>query len=278
MGEAPPPLLRLYPTPAAEQMSAEDAYSDIFLPQASSSADGKPYVAINMVGTLNGRASVGGKASPIGSPLDRTIMRNLRSSVDAVLVGAGTVRAEEMNLGVPEKLAEKRKKKGLPGQPLGVVVAGASELPLSRKLFRSAGSEEVSRLVVIAGGATPEETLLSAVDLGASVLRTRGSTRPEPDHVLRLLAEEFGVRSVLLEGGPAINFSFLAADAVDEMFLTLSPKIFLAVGEDAPAIVNATAPTSSGYEARDLSMSLTSVYCAPGEGELYLRYSTPGFR
>ncbi len=68
-----------------------------------------------MVSTVDGRTAVSDKAGGIGSPVDRATMRNLRSMVDAVMVGAGTLRAEKLALGLDDG----------PGvaQPLAVVVS-----------------------------------------------------------------------------------------------------------------------------------------------------------
>ena len=93
-------VLRLHPAPS-EALAAEDVYGDLAFTGLGAAPLGLPSVAINMVCTLDGRVSVDGKASPIGSRVDRLIMRNIRRAVDAVLVGAGTARAEEMNLTYP---------------------------------------------------------------------------------------------------------------------------------------------------------------------------------
>lgn len=243
-------------------MRAADVYAGLSFPEPDG-PDGKPYVAINMVSTLDGKAAIGGKASPLGSVIDREIMRNLRSSVDAVLVGAGTVRAEEMNLGVSEGLAAAREAHGLPGQPLGVILAGSEDLPLERKVFRPDGP----RPIVVAGPTTPRATLAAASDLGLRILRAKGPGLPNPRDVLRLLKDHLGVRALLLEGGPAVNGSFLSAEAVDELFLTLSPKISRSP-HDAPTI----ASPGERYHPATTDFDLASVYSSPDEGELYLRY------
>ncbi|HKH11878.1 MAG TPA: dihydrofolate reductase family protein, partial [Rubrobacter sp.] len=78
---------RLYP--GHRRMAGEEGiYGDLELSYPES--DRLPYVVVNMVGSVDGRSSVGGKASGIGSRADREAMRALRSRVDAVMVGAGT--------------------------------------------------------------------------------------------------------------------------------------------------------------------------------------------
>ncbi len=254
-------VTRLHPAPT-EELQAEDVYAD--LTPGSAVRGDEPYVAINMVSTLNGRVSVGGKASPIGSSLDRRIMRNIRSAFDAVLVGAGTVRAEEMNLSVPDELSEKRKANGLPAQPLGLILAGSDKLPLQRKLFRQRGGQTV---VVVAGDDTPQSTIEEAEALGIRVLDTKAPGRPEPVEILRLLKDLLNVRTLLLEGGPTVNGSFLASGKVDELFLTLSPKISLSTGDESTI-----AQAQGARSTHPIGFDLASVHSASQEGELYLRY------
>lgn len=264
MGE----ILRLYPGPY-EGLAVEDVYAGLGPARSGVHLD-EPHVAVNMVSTLDGKVSVGGKASPIGSDRDRAIMRNIRCAFDAVVVGAGTVRAEEMNLAVPERLSEKRRENGLPEQPLGVILAGSAELPLERRIFRS----EAQRLVVIAGDATPEPTLEKASALGVRVVRAEGSDLPSPHTILGLLKELLNVGAVLLEGGPTVNASFVSAGKVDELFLTLSPKISRS-GEDVPT----TAPTPVDTKSPVTSdLELASVHASMPQGELYLRYFNKGRR
>ena len=260
--------MRLYPGPS-EELAVDDVYADLAFPDREG-PKGRPCVAINMVSTLDGKASVGGRASPIGSGTDRAIMRNLRCAADAVLVGAGTVRAEELNLCVPQALADKRKSNGRPEQPFGIVLAGSRELPLHRKLFSSEGLTTHPNLVVLAGASTPHVTLEHASSLGVRVLKSNLPGHLQPQEILALLTEHLGVNSLLVEGGPTVNASFLSAGAADELFLTLSPKILAtAADHPEPSIV---APFS--HEAQSLGLNLTSVHCSPGESELYLRYST----
>src|ERR1700693_6019696 len=54
----------------------------------------RPYVMLNMVSTVDGRASIDGRSGPLGNRADRELFHALRAAVDGVLVGAGTVRAE----------------------------------------------------------------------------------------------------------------------------------------------------------------------------------------
>ena len=114
--------LELYPEPR-ELAGEEQIYGDLELP--TSGNRGLPYVLVNMVGSVDGRSSVGGRAMGIGSRTDRGVMRALRSCVDAVMVGAGTLRAERLSLGLDDPEA---------AQPLAVVVGGTGDLPIRERL------------------------------------------------------------------------------------------------------------------------------------------------
>src|SRR5918998_1798879 len=123
--------LRLYPEPGVLSDKGE-IYEDLDLPGLANRR--LPYVLINMVSSVDGRSSESGKASGIGGPADRGAMRALRSRVDAVMVGAGTLRAEKLNLGLDEPEAE---------QPLAVVVGGAGGLPVLEHLVRPVGQSVI---------------------------------------------------------------------------------------------------------------------------------------
>lgn len=251
-----PQAFALYPPPFAP-LDPSDIHADLVLPRAS--RGGRPYTIINAVSTLDGRAAFGGKSSPIGSAADRVIMRNIRCAFDAVLVGAGTLRAEDLDLAVPQELAQKRRDKGLREQPIPILLMGLSPLPKRRKLYEHRG-------LIILGPKNVQEQHLPAEAAFRALPEWKGGGRVDIKGVLRILEEELGVGRLLVEGGPHVNRSFLSGGYVDELFLTLAPKI--SGGGDAPNIVSGaeTLPDMVIDEAR-----LVSVHAAAG-GELYLRY------
>lgn len=254
-GPAPPLAFALYPPPAFP-LDAHSIHADLSLPAAS--PDGRPYTAINAVSTLDGRAALEGKSSTIGSAADRAIMRNIRCAFDAVLVGAGTLRAENLDLAVPQDLVQRRRANGLHDQPLPIILRGGSPLPKSRSIYEREG-------LVIIGPRSARDEPLPANAVFRSVPGRAGHGRVDVGGVLRKLGEEFGVGRLLVEGGPAVNHSFLAANYVDELFLTLAPVI--SGGGDAPNVVSGPlAPPDAARDARLVSVHATA------DGELYLRY------
>src|SRR5713226_5494629 len=102
------------------------------------SRGGRPYLALNMVATVDGRAAVNGSAVGIGSAADKRLMRELRAEADVVLHGAGTVRADPLSARVPSELVEQRISQGLSPQPLGAIVTRSGNLPKSHPYYESA--------------------------------------------------------------------------------------------------------------------------------------------
>jgi riboflavin biosynthesis pyrimidine reductase len=246
-------VLRLFPPPA-EPVSPETVYDTLDWPAPG---DARPYVAINVVSTADGKAAVGGQGWGIGSATDHLLFRTLRCHADAVLVGAGTLRAENYLPGVPASFAALREARGLAPQPLAVLVSGSGELPAERAYFRRA---EVRRLLLTgeAGAAHLAPELACRLEV-----RVAGPERVDLPAALRLLRADYGVRWLLCEGGPRLNHGLLAAALVDELFLTLAPKL---VGSAGPTVVEgAPFPPEAPVPLELLALHADGA-------ELYLRY------
>ncbi|HEX3902988.1 MAG TPA: bifunctional diaminohydroxyphosphoribosylaminopyrimidine deaminase/5-amino-6-(5-phosphoribosylamino)uracil reductase RibD [Polyangia bacterium] len=158
----------------------------------------RPLVTLKAAATLDGfiaqkAAAPRAKRAPvwITSPEARAAAHELRAAHDAILVGAGTVRADDPRLTV--RLAKRR----LPRPPLRVVLAGRQPLPAEAKVFDPAAP-----------------TLI--------IDDPRG--RVAPRRALKLLAAR-GVQSVLVEGGAAIAGAFIASGLVDRIALFVAPKL-----------------------------------------------------
>jgi len=200
----------------------------------------RPYVIANFVSTLDGVVSYemknnsGGSTISGSDPADRFIMGLLRASADAVMVGAGTLRdISAKSLWTPEStypdakhLYAEYRVDALhkPEYPLLAIVSGSGRLELDRAIFRT----PAMRTVVITTTAGRDElTRRGAASLDSVEVHALNSSSGTiaPQAILELLQSRFGVKTVLHEGGPTLFGQFLAADAVDELFLTLSPQI-----------------------------------------------------
>lgn len=256
-------LSRLFPE-FATGLAVEDVYGDLDLPTSKT----RSYVLINMVASLDGKASVGGKASPLGSETDRALMRALRARADAVMTGAGTLRAEKLTLAVPEKLARARASRGLKPQPLAVVATGSGNVPLVEHLIYAAPDN----LLILAAPDTPKERLstlasLATVEVLPELPRGKASQGSRLDLVsaLETLKERYAVDVLLVEGGPALNHSLVTAGLADELFLTLAPKLTGGSRYDSFTLLDGPSMPPGETSPRLLSIHLH-------EDELFLRY------
>jgi riboflavin biosynthesis pyrimidine reductase len=235
--------------PALRELYDGDLHFRTSLPE-------RPFVLANFVSTLDGVVSyqiegqAGGSTISGSDPADRFIIGLLRASADAVIVGARTVRDAGPNaLWIPEYTYPDAKRLFVeyrvdvlhkPEYPLFVAVSGSGRLELDRPIFRTPGV----RTVVITSS-TGRDALgkagamkLPSVQIHA-LDETNGTIAPQA--ILRLLYAQLGVRRLLHEGGPTLFGQFLAAEAVDELFLTVSPQVAGRRSETTrPALVQGT--------------------------------------
>jgi 2,5-diamino-6-(ribosylamino)-4(3H)-pyrimidinone 5'-phosphate reductase len=247
-------VLRLYPLPAREIPSSA-IYEDIELSFLQRRNPLRPYVILNAVASVDGKTTIEGKSSGLGSETDRRTMRTLRSKVDAVLVGATTVRAERLSLGLDEFSSGP--------QPLAVIMTRSGEVPLETNLI---GGERQEVLVVIAQD-TPEDNI-NRLRERASVLRVPASPSGGVDleEALEALRTERGVDLVLVEGGPSLNHSLISSNLADELFLTISPKLLGGTSDETLTILDGPAATP-------IDVKLLSAHLAGSE--LFFRYTLP---
>jgi riboflavin-specific deaminase-like protein len=234
--------------PERKATSPEELAADLRLHELA--PPGRPYLGINMVASLDGKATLDWRTKGLSTEVDRRLFHHLRTQADAVMVGAGTAREERYGrMTKNDELRDKRVAEGRTPEALAVVVSGRLGLPADLPLLNE-----------------PEQTVLIATAAEHSLDGVRGAVEYARvgDDLPRLLAElpERGVRSVLCEGGPMLNSFLFAAGLVDELFLTMNPKV---VGGAAALTIVA------GRElVEPVELDLVSV--AEAEGELYTRW------
>lgn len=240
--------------PESRTLTAAEATSGLDF--AALAPPDRPYLVLNMVETLDGRIAIGGRSGSIGNQADREIFHGLRTQVDAVMVGAGTLRSERYGRVVKsDELRARRIGDGLAPDPLACVVSARLALPPDLPLLQDAASHVV---VLTGSDAAPP-------DVPARCEVLRGEL--EPGHglvlapMLRKLRADHGVRTILCEGGPALNQGLLSEGLVDELFLALSPKL---AGGDPLTVV--TGP------ALEPTRELALVSVLESEGHLFMRY------
>jgi riboflavin biosynthesis pyrimidine reductase len=223
----------------------------------------RPHLLLNMVSTLDGRATLDGRSGPIGNRADRELFHGLRTAVDAVLVGAGTARAEHYRRLIRDVSGRAlRRGRGLVEEPLACIVSGRLALsgedipllndPAAHVAILTASNESLPRL-------------------GAQIeyVRAERDGRLDLAGALAQLHERFGVRTLLGEGGPHLNAQLLAAGLVDELFLSLAP-LLAGGGEGGEALrILAGAELSPPVHAELLGV-------LESESHLFLRYGLRG--
>jgi riboflavin-specific deaminase-like protein len=213
--------------------------------------ENRPYLVLNFASTLDGRAAISGRSGPIGSETDTEMLQRLRTRVDAVMIGAGTMRAERYGRIVSDQqLRAYRERTGLAHDPLAVIISNRLELPWDAGLFTNGGGRVV---VFTASDQQPPEvaTRLTVV---------RHPDGVDLDRALEWLRKERGIRSVLCEGGPTLHGRLREAGLVDELFLTIAPKI---AGGEGPRVLEGALPDVDNVE---LAWLLES------KSELFARY------
>ncbi len=197
-----------------------------------------------MVATVDGRAAVNGSAVGIGSTADKHLMRELRAEADVVLHGAGTVRADPLSARVPSEMVAQRVARGLSPQPLGAIITRSGNLPGQHPYYESATVIYITSDHPVGVDARAVEVCrVESVKAAIDDLRQRGA------------------RKILCEGGPTLNTTLLQEGLVDEIFLTIAPKLM--GGEDPLTIVKGASLGSIHLELRSL---------VELDGELFLKY------
>jgi riboflavin biosynthesis pyrimidine reductase len=183
---------RLLPDPA-DGLTADDLAAAV----SGEAPAGRPFVLVNMIATADGRATITRRTAPIANRADYELFHALRTRVDAVMVGAGTVRVEGYG----------------PMEQLAVVVTRSADIPGDAGLLAAPGN------TVVVLTPSPDAVLPPC---SATVHYVRETDMAEG---LRRLHAEFGVRSIDCEGGPDLNATLFPAGLVDELHLVIAAKL-----------------------------------------------------
>src|SRR5947209_2791112 len=117
---------QLLPTPAAVDVDELLAALDL----AASAPPERPYLIVNFVASVDGRATLGGRSGQLGDDGDHAMFHGLREQVDAVMAGTGTLRVERYGriLGKPER-RQRRATRGFSPEPLACMITRSGEIP-----------------------------------------------------------------------------------------------------------------------------------------------------
>jgi riboflavin biosynthesis pyrimidine reductase len=225
---------QLFPEPV-DSVEALDVYRDLPI------VAGRPAVRLNMISSVDGSTAVDGLSGGLGGPADHRVFSALRALADVVLVAAGTVRAETYG---PANL------------PIAVV-SGSLRLDWDTPFFTSA----THRPLIVTHRRAPAADVMRASKVADVVVA--GESEVDLARAVTQLGER-GFGHVLAEGGPSLNGALAAAGVLDELCLTLAPRL---VSGDAKRILTgpALAPPP-GLTLRSLCEE---------DGYLFLRYRFP---
>lgn len=182
----------------------------------------RPSVALNMVMSVDGRITIGDVVGHLTGPTDQAMLHELRAEADAVLVGAGTVRAQGYGRLLPQALQDQRVQDGRSPQPLLCVVSGGLNLSPDLAMFHN---PDLRVLLATAAEGT--------IATGAPVEYLRaGDDSNELDlaALLALLARDWQVERIVCEGGASLAADLLTHGLCDEVLLTVSPRLIGGLG------------------------------------------------
>jgi riboflavin biosynthesis pyrimidine reductase len=212
VGVTAPEIRRVLPDPDPRPLDEDGLLAAYAWPDRTT-------LRANFVTSVDGAVAVEGYSAGLGSPSDKLVFDLLRRTCDAVIVGAGTLRHEgygPMRLAEPDR--EWRRRHGLPPDPVLVAVSRRLDLDPAHPMLADAPVRPV--VVTFAAAPADQVAALSAV---ADVVAC-GDTVVDLNAAVTELAGK-GYRRLLCEGGPYLLGTLTGADAVDEMCLTLAPKL-----------------------------------------------------
>lgn len=194
-------------------------------------ATGRPFVTLKVAATLDGKiATAQGESRWITGPESRKVVHHLRAQSDAILVGIGTVLADDPSLTV-------RVGRSSGHNPLRIVLDPSLRIPSRAKVLTDGKARTL--LVTTSAGPTAKRTRLAGLGVDVLVLPAKKRQISWP-FILRALGRR-GVASLLIEGGAEVHASAMRAGVVDRVLFFLAPRIL--GGQDALSAIGGMSPT-----------------------------------
>ncbi len=203
----------------------------------------RPYVFANMAMTADGKIATANRAvSSFGSPRDLEHLYELRTTADAVMAGARTLDLNKVLLGNGgERFRRTRLRRGLTEYPLRVIVSGSGTIDPGAAIFQ----KRFSPILLITSRRASARGLRTLRPLVDDIFISPGRAI-DFTAALEWLGEKWNVRRLLCEGGGELNAALFRVDLIDELNLTICPKIFggrlaptIAEGNELPALAQA---------------------------------------
>ncbi|MFF1635653.1 pyrimidine reductase family protein [Leifsonia sp. NPDC058248] len=226
-----PTIGKVLPPPVVDELSDDDIAA-----LYSVGADELPWVRVNFVTSVDGAATHEGLSEGLSNGADQRVFGILRRLCDVVVVGAGTVRAEGYSaMRVDEASMRARVANGLTEHPVFAIVSASLDLDPASPIFTDAPERPIVLTTEIA---RPDfrEALAEVADVIVC-----GHERVEADVLVRVLRER-GLGRIHCEGGPHLFGDLIAAVELDELCLTMSPRLEAGVATRISAGASPIAP------------------------------------
>jgi riboflavin-specific deaminase-like protein len=225
----------------------------------------RPFVAVTFAMTVDGKITTK-NFSPVDftSPEDKIHLFRQRALGDAVLIGYGTLKHDNVRLGVPDpKMREERVARGQAPFPMRVIVSNEGRIEPSLKIFQA----DISPIVIFSTLRMPKryQTALRK----KATLHLSDARQVDLSWMLHQLRRDYGVRTVACEGGATLFRALLEKDLVDQLNLTIAPWLF--GGANAPTLTG----LSKDFLLRSIRCSLTDMRIVGEECFLTYRIKHP---
>ena len=207
-----------------------------------------PAVAANFALSLDGKIATRAKGpTSFTSAADRRRMLVLRAAADAILLGRGTLEADDIPMRLPSaRLRARRTRAGKAAEPLRVIFTNSGRIRKNLRVFRKGGAP----VVVFTTKSVPASTKSWLQKVARVHIEPRAKT-VNLCKALRILALDYGVRSALCEGGAELFRSLVQAGLVQTLHVTFAPVII--GGADAPTLLG---PAHSSLLKRSVALRL----------------------
>jgi riboflavin-specific deaminase-like protein len=220
----------------------------------------RPFVLANFAITADGRISTRNSTqADFSSKRDKRRLVEIRATCDAIMASAKTIGTDNMTMGIPaEELRAQRVAQGKPPYPIRVLLTNSGRISPELRVF----TKDFSPIVIFSTEKMPA-AIRSGLETKAT-LHLHPGKRIDLAEMLRTLRKTHQVKRLVCEGGAQIFRALLEADLVDELNVTITPRIF--GGRPAPTltgVAGAFLPSSTQLELQSFS---------PLEGECFLRY------
>lgn len=250
-------------SPKSKVQSPESRHSNARMQTTPDSFLDLPFVLVNMAMTADGKIATANRAaSSFGSARDHEHLLELRATADAVMCGARTADLNDINLGPgAAKFRRARMRRGLVEFNLRVIVSGSGSINPSAEIFK----HRFSPIIILTTRRASAKQLATLRTLADDV-KICGANEINFPAALRWLKTKWGVKRLLCEGGGELNDAMFRAALVDELHLTICPKIF--GGRNAPTISE-----GSGFGKLSLAANLKLKSTRRVGDEMFLVYS-----